>query len=120
MARGFCGKNRRAALPVAAVGAGATTVQDVSVGLAESAAAEDEARTLAVADARRKAEVLARAAGVRLGAATLLAEELSGGGPAPIAFKMAAMEAAPTPVAAGSTDVQVDIQVTFAIAGSEG
>lgn len=102
-----------------AVGAGATTVQDVRLGIAEMAGAEDEARTLAIADARRKAAVLAGAAGVTLGNATLISEEVAGM-PVPVAFKAASMGAdASTPVAAGSTDITMSVLVTFAILASD-
>jgi uncharacterized protein len=102
-----------------AVGAGATTVQDVTLGIAETSGAEDEARALAIADARRKARVLADAAGVTIGAPTLISEEV-GGMPMPVAFKAAAMAAdASTPVAAGSTDITVGVQVTFAMVAGD-
>ncbi|MGA0619615.1 SIMPL domain-containing protein, partial [Ligilactobacillus salivarius] len=45
------------------VGAGATDVQGITFSREDAAATEDRARTEAVTEARRRAEVIARAAG---------------------------------------------------------
>ena len=59
---------------------GANSVQNVTYGLDDSAAALDEARTLAISDAQRQAELLAQAAGTQLG--DLIAVTDFSGGPA--------------------------------------
>ena len=51
----------------AMVAAGATDVQGISFSREDAAETEDRARTEAVAEARRRAEVIARAAGMELG-----------------------------------------------------
>jgi uncharacterized protein len=97
----------------AAVGAGATGITAVSLGLADPAEAEAEARTKAVADARSRAEGLAAAAGVPLGELVRLEEGSIPGPPRPM-MRMAA-EAMTTPVAEGSTEVIVEVRAVFAI-----
>jgi uncharacterized protein YggE len=73
----------------------------------------DDAREQAIADARRKAEIYAKAAGVTLGAPISISE---GGSPAPIQFrKMAAPMAAAAPVAQGEETLAVTVSVSWAI-----
>ncbi|HLZ01522.1 MAG TPA: SIMPL domain-containing protein [Bradyrhizobium sp.] len=97
------------------VGAGANDVGNVSFSVSQASKLLDDAREKAVADARRKAEVYARAAGVTLGAPLSIAEE---GAPQPI-FRgkmVAAMAAvAPTPIAQGEETLSVSVAVTWAI-----
>jgi hypothetical protein len=65
-----------------------------------------------VADARRKAEIYAKAAGVALGAPLSISE---GGSPGPMPFrKMAAAPMAATPVASGEETLSVMVNVTWA------
>jgi uncharacterized protein YggE len=101
----------------ASVAAGASGISGVTLGIADARSAEDEARGLAVADARHRAEILASAAGVTLGPLVELAE----GGPVrgPLSMTAKRMEAmsADTPIAEGSTEVVVEIQASFAITG---
>jgi uncharacterized protein len=96
----------------AALGAGATGLDGVSFGLAEPGPAATEARRLAVEDARGRAETIAAAAGMRLGALVSLVEG-SPGMPMPRPeMRMAAMAAdsfAPTPVLPGSIEVAVSV-----------
>ena len=65
----------------AAVGAGANNVGGISFSVDDPAAAMDQARTAAVADARHRAEALAQAAGITLGAPISIVE--NGGTPPP-------------------------------------
>lgn len=58
----------------AGTGAGANTVHNVSFGILETEALASEARTKAVADAKKRAEQLAKELGVKLGSATLISE----------------------------------------------
>lgn len=93
---------------------GANQIGGLSFGMAETAALEDEARRLAVADARHKAEVLARAAGVELGAVI----SITSGGAAPVPLPMMeirAVAAEPVPVAAGEVSISASVQMVFAI-----
>ncbi len=98
----------------AALDAGANTVNDLRFTIDDSAALLAEARTLAVADARQRAETLAAAAGVKLGAALDIRES---SGSYPIFARGAFDEAsgAAVPVQAGELDLTVYVEVLFAI-----
>ena len=96
------------------VGAGANDIGNVSFEVSQASKLLDDAREKAVADARRKAEIYARAAGVTLGAPLSISEE---GAPQP-AFRgkmMAPMAAAPTPIAQGEETLSISVSVTWAI-----
>jgi uncharacterized protein YggE len=99
----------------ALVGAGANEVGGISFGIAEPAPLLDEARRKAIADARRKAELFASAAGVALGRVTRI-DEVGGGGPVPVAYGRMMAEAAAAPVAPGQLDLSASVTVRFAIA----
>lgn len=91
----------------------------ISFDVEDAKALEDQACEAAVANARHKAETLARAAGVRLGAATRILEQASSsGGPLPrmLMARTADIESTPTPVAPGEVEVSVELSVTWAIA----
>ena len=92
---------------------GATNI-GVSFGLADPKSAQAEARSLAIADARSRAQAMASAAGVRLGPVIAISDLSSSSRP-PVAY--AASSAAPvTQVPVGQMDVQVTVEVDFAIA----
>jgi len=101
----------------AAVAAGASGISGVTLGIADSRSSEDEARGLAVADARHRAEILASAVGVTLGPLVELAEGGPIRGPLPMMAKGMEAMSAGTPIAEGSTEVVVEIQASFAITG---
>ena len=73
----------------------------------------DKARPLAVADARRKAEIYASAGGARIGRLMVLTEEA--GRQMPVAFSraFAAGAPAPTPIEAGEDKLTVTITARF-------
>jgi uncharacterized protein len=97
------------------VGAGANDIGNVNFEVSQASKLLDDAREKAVADARRKAEIYARAAGVTLGAPVSISEE---GAPQP-AFRgkmaMPMATAAPTPIAQGEETLSVSVSVTWAI-----
>lgn len=99
----------------AAVKDGANTLNGVEFGLADPRPALDEARKRAVADAKARAELLAAAAGVKLGGILSISE---GGGarpPMPM-YRMAAdAVAAAVPVAAGEVAMQADVTIVWEI-----
>ena len=97
------------------VGAGANDIGNVNFEVSQASKLLDDAREKAVADARRKAEIYARAAGVTLGAPLSISE--GGGAPQPMfRAKMAAgMAASPTPIAQGEETLSVSVNVTWAI-----
>jgi uncharacterized protein YggE len=98
----------------AAVTDGANAVNGITFGLADPKPAMDEARTRAVADARARAEVLAAAAGVDLGAIVSITEGGAFPGPAPMFRADAA--AAPVPVETGEVAITANVTVTWALA----
>ncbi len=102
-----------------AVGAGANQVSEVTLELADPASARSEARDLAMADARRTAAALAQAGGVRLGLPISIREGGRDTSPPQHMFRAKAEMAmsAETPIAAGETDVEVSVEVTWGILG---
>jgi uncharacterized protein YggE len=95
------------------VGAGANEIGGINFMVSQASKLLDEAREQAVADARRKAEIYARAAGVTLGAPLNISEE---GSPGPTPFrKMAAGMAVSAPVAQGEETLAVTVSVSWAI-----
>ena len=98
----------------ALVADGANRLDGVSFGLQDPSASMDEARRLAVADARRKATLFAEAAGVALGKVIDLTET-GMATPRPQMMEMAAMRADSVPVAAGEVGITASVQMTFAL-----
>jgi uncharacterized protein YggE len=94
------------------VAAGANDIGGISFMVSQASKLLDEAREQAIADARRKAEIYARAAGVTLGAPIAISE---GGAPAPIAFRRMAASPEPVPIAPGEEMLQVSVSVSWAI-----
>ena len=97
------------------VSQGSNQIYGIAFDLAERQPLADEARKRAVADARRKADVYAGAAGVKLGRVMALTET---GAPPPVPIVGRAMmkaEAAPVPVAEGEQTVAVDVSVAWEI-----
>lgn len=95
------------------VGAGANEIGGVSFSVASTSKLLDEAREKAMADARRKAEIYAGAAGVALGAPLGIAED-STQGPSPYR-RVAAGLAAAAPVAPGEETLSISVSVSWAI-----
>jgi uncharacterized protein len=104
---------RLGALLDKAVTAGANSIYGIGFGHNNGSALLDKARPLAVADARRKAEIYASAGGARIGRLMVLTEEA--GRQPPVAFSRAytAGAAAPTPIEAGEDKVTVTITARF-------
>lgn len=97
------------------VTAGATDAGNVEFLHADTTTTLDQARQAAMADARRKAELYARAAGLSLGSVAWITEDASYAPPMP---RMALRAAAPvaTPIAAGEDTLRVQITVGYDIA----
>jgi uncharacterized protein YggE len=95
------------------VGAGANDIGGINFMVSTASKLLDEAREQAIADARRKAEIYARATGVTLGAPLSISEE---GSPGPVPFrKMVGGMAATAPVAQGEETLAVTVNVSWAI-----
>lgn len=97
-----------------AIAAGANDVGSIQFLHADLSKTLDAARTAALADARRKAELYAHAAGLTLGAVSWVIEEQNNA-PQPRVFA-ARMAAAPVPIAAGEDTLQVRVSVGFDVA----
>ena len=94
---------------------GANTLGGLQFGIEERAPLSDDAMRRAVADARRKAGILASEAGLTLGPVASIREAVAGGPEYPMARMEAAMGSG-VPVAAGELSVAVSVTVEFAIA----
>ena len=96
---------------------GATQVNGITFDVADRTAAEAKAREAAVADAKAKADTLAKGVGVSVTGVSSISETVTN--PVWYGREMAAgaiaPDAASTPVMAGTTDVTIDVQVTFLI-----
>jgi uncharacterized protein len=100
----------------ALVQSGANNVNSINFTVAEPDPIVDKARASAIADARRKAQIYAESAGVKLGK-VLYVTEAGGGMPPPMPRMMmagAAMESS-VPIASGETEMQTSVSVIFAI-----
>jgi uncharacterized protein YggE len=93
------------------VAVGATDVGHVTFLVSDASKALDQARE--AADARRKAEVYAKAAAVQLGRVEWITEEAGSGPPVPM---MTRAQAAPVPIATGEDTLRVKVTVGFEIA----
>jgi len=93
-----------------AIAAGANEMSGIEFIVSEQSKLLDQARDDAVSDARRKAELYAKAAGVKLGPVVAIAEEGSNPPPRPV---MAAMRSAGVPVAPGEQMLRAAVNVTF-------
>ncbi len=95
------------------VGAGANEIGGINFSVAAPSKLLDQARDKAMADARRKAEIYARAAGVTLGAPLSIAEDTA---QTPATYRrMATGLAAAAPVAVGEETLSVNVSVSWAI-----
>jgi uncharacterized protein YggE len=95
------------------VGAGANDIGGINFIVSQASKLLDDARTQAVADARRKAEIYAKAAGVTLGAPLSISEE--GAAPRPVFRAKLAAEMAAVPVAQGEETLSITVNVSWAI-----
>ena len=95
---------------------GGATQVGIAFGLADPKGAQAEARSLAIADARSRAEAMANAAGVRLGPVLLVSDLSTYDGGRDYKQLSGAALAAPSQLPVGQLDVQVTVEVDFAIA----
>jgi uncharacterized protein len=105
---------RLGALIDRAVAAGANEVYGIAYGENDPSALLDKARPLAVADARRKAEIYATAGGAKIGRLMELTEEA--GAQPPVAFATRAYvpgAGAATPIEAGEDKLRVSVTARF-------
>jgi len=96
-----------------AVSLGANQVGGINFDVADAERLKDEARKQAMANARRRAELYAAAAGVQLGAVLRIAENIED--LRPVAVAPRASFAAATPIEPGSRTLTVEVHVTYAL-----
>jgi uncharacterized protein len=95
---------------------GGATQVSVGFSLADPKAAQAEARSQAIAEARAKAQAMASAAGVNLGPVVRVSDlSTTGQYPYPVPYASGAV-APSTQLPTGQVDVQVTVEVDFAIA----
>jgi len=96
----------------ALVGAGANDIDGVSFSVSQTSKLLDDARTKAMDDAHRKAEIYAQAAGMTLGLPLGITED--GAAPPVILRKMAVRAAAaPAPISPGEETLRVGVNVSY-------
>lgn len=100
-----------------AINSGATAVNGVWFGLSDPSEATRQARELAIADAREKAEELARLTQSTLGPVQTISENYSSSQPIPYpaAERMADTAASAPTINPGQTEVVLSVQVSWAI-----
>jgi len=105
--------SRVAAIIDASVAAGANQIGGISFIVAQPSKLLDDARLEAVVDARRKAEIYAKAAGVQLGAPLNVSEQ----GASPVYRRPMEVRRAntATPIEQGEEELRVTVSVTWAI-----
>lgn len=99
-----------------AVTVGANTINGVSFSVADPSGLYDAARKAAFADARKKADLYAEAAGEEIAGIRSISEQQGYGEPQPYLMKAmsADMASAPVPVAGGELSFVINVQVTWA------
>lgn len=100
----------------ALVASGANQVNGPSFQLAEPDGAMDEARVEAMNKARARANLYARAAGLRVVRIVSISESGGYSPPQPVYARMAKVEADSTPIAAGEVEAEVSLSVQFELA----
>lgn len=100
----------------ALVTAGSNQVSGISFGIADPTGILDEARKVAVADARHRAQLYAQEAGVRLGKVQTISEQPIRLPQSPyLAQRFTADAMAAVPVATGEEEFRVTVYVVFAL-----
>lgn len=97
-----------------AVSAGANAVYGVSFEVSDTGALEAAARERAIADARSRAESLAKLTGVSLGEVQEVSEVIGGSGPIYVKGAMEGLGAG-TPIQPDELEMSLSVQVTYAI-----
>ncbi len=101
-----------AAILDSAIAAGANEMSGIEFVVSEQSKLLDRARDDAIADAHRKAELYAKAAGARLGHVVAISEE----GSAPTPRPMQALRAGAIPIAPGEQTLRAVVTVSYELA----
>ena len=97
----------------AGVAGDAIRVNSLQFGISDTTRGTAQARTAAVQDARKQAEQLAIAAGVKLGKLRLIQSSSSAPAPQPFYAEQARAKADTTPIEVGSQQISVDVDMVF-------
>ncbi|MTH78676.1 DUF541 domain-containing protein [Paracoccus aestuariivivens] len=96
------------------VATGANEISGISFAREDMAEAQDKARADAVKDARRRAELMAEAAGLKLGNIRALSDSPISEGPRPMmAMRAEAKSDSAVPIAAGEVEVNARVSAVF-------
>lgn len=93
-----------------ATAAGANEVSGIEFEVSGASKLLDKARAEAIADARRKAELFAQAAGAKIGSVVAISEE---GAPAPVPRMLATARGGMVPVAPGEQTLHATVTVSY-------
>ncbi len=96
------------------VNAGANQIQGLTFEVSKEDTLKDEARKEAIANALRRAKLLAAAAGAEVGNVIQIAEETTSGGPVTYAPRMAKAAMA-APIETGTSTLEARVTVTWAL-----
>ena len=91
---------------------GANQMHGLAFEVSKAETLKDDARKEAVANARRRAELLATAAGAEVGEVVSIAEEVNYGGPRPMAMARSA-KAESVPIEGGTETLEARVTVTW-------
>ncbi len=97
------------------VTAGANQIQGLSFEVSKEDALKDDARKEAVANALRRAKLLAAAAGAEVGDVLQISEEVSSSGPVMYAPRLAKAASAAAPIETGTSTLEARVTVTWAL-----
>jgi uncharacterized protein YggE len=93
---------------------GANQMNGMAFEVSKAETLKDEARKQAVANAQRRAQLLATAAGAEVGEVISMSEEVTHGGPRPYAMARAA-KAEMVPVESGTETLEARVAITWAL-----
>jgi uncharacterized protein len=97
------------------VGAGANQIQGLAFEVSKEDTLKDDARKEAVANALRRAKLLAAAAGAEVGGVLQISEETTSSGPVIYAPRLAKAAAASVPMESGTSTLEARVTVTWAL-----
>lgn len=97
------------------VASGANEISGISFSREDMTEAEDQARADAVVDARRRAEIMAEAAGMRLGRLIALSEGQDAPPPRPMAMMADAKASGGAPIEAGELSISASVTAVYAM-----
>lgn len=102
------------------VATGANEISGISFSREDMTEAQDKARSDAVTDARRRAEIMAQAAGMRLGELRALSDSAVTDAPRPMMAMRAELKDAAVPIEAGELGITAQVTAIFDLLPAEG